>query len=245
MTVNIPEKMNALSPLLMREIWSALDELEGEECLQAIIITGAGEEAFISGADLEDFENLNPLRASNRAVEGQAFINRIASCRVPTIAAVNGYALGGGFEICLACDFVIASQNARFGFPEVRLGMIPGWGGTQRLARLIGPRIAKELILTGALWDAGKALSVGIVNQVVPAEDLFTAVFSLVEELGKGGRFALRQAKLAIDRGLDMGYAQALELEIECLSSCFFSDEPKKRIQAFRNKKSVHKRVQL
>jgi len=237
-TINRPGKRNALSPVLVHEIQTVLDSIEQDDSLTALILTGAGEKAFVAGVDIEILEELDPANAAKSASEGQALVNKIASFSKPTIAAVNGSAFGGGFEICLACDFVVAVEDAKFGLPEVRLGIIPGWGGTQRLPRLVGTKIAKEIILSGEPINAKRAYEIGVVNRVVSREKLWDSVFDLICTLQKADIFALKQAKAAIHRGIEMPLGEGLEYEVQCLSSCFSTDEPKKRTREFKKRKS-------
>jgi enoyl-CoA hydratase len=240
-TINKPQELNAASPAVIKEMLGALDDMENDGSLIAVVITGSGEKAFSVGADIGVIERIKPMMVAGNGGEEQSgphLVSKIASCSKPTIAAVNGYALGGGFEICLACDIIIAAEHACFGLPEVRLGIIPGWGGTQRLSRLVGTKIAKEIIFSGTPIDAKRAYELRIVNKVVPYEDLFTTVIGIIAEIAKGDKFALQQAKKAIDRGIDMPLYCGLKYELECLSCCFFNDEPKRRARAFKNKKS-------
>lgn len=235
--VDRPDKMNAVTPKVMSEMWKALAEFEQDNSISAVIITGSGEKAFIAGAEINQIADQDALSAAKGARQGQALANRIASCTKPVIAAVNGFALGGGLEICLACDIAVSVDDARFGFPEVRLGIIPGWGGTQRLSRLVGVRIAKEMIMTGELIDAKRAAEIGLVNRIVSRNELMSAVFKIVSQIQKNGKFAVKQAKRAVDRGIEMSLNSALEYEVECLASCFCTDEPKQGVDAFRKRK--------
>jgi enoyl-CoA hydratase len=236
--INRLDKMNAICPDLRKEMTNALEEIEQDDSLIALVLTGAGDKAFIVGADIDAFDELDPITAAESASEGQALLNKIASFSKPTIAAVNGLALGGGFEICLACDLVVAVEDAKFALPEVRLGIIPGWGGTQRLSRLVGTKIAKEIIFLAEHISARRAYEIGVVNRVVSREKLIDSVFDLITSLEKAGSFALKQAKRAIDEGLELSLSSALGLEVKYVSSCFSTDEPKKRARAIRERSS-------
>lgn len=225
-TFSRPERMNALSPESTRELWSILGKLESDPSVRVVVFTGEGEEAFCAGVDMAGMEKSTPLAARRRSREIQAVTNRIAELSVPTVAAVNGVAMGAGLEICLACDLVLASRAARFAFPEVRLGMIPCGGGTQRLARLVGLRRARDMVLTGRILDADQALAWGLVNAVAEAGELEREAEELAKKLAQGGRIALYQAKRCLNRSLDMDLDRGLEYETECFTTCFASGEP-------------------
>ncbi len=232
-TVNRPDQMNAISLDVIRELWNALNGLEVDRECGVIILTGAGDRVFVAGADMAGLPGLSPLQAIHRARQGQALTNKIESCRKPVIAAVNGIAFGAGLEICLACDLVVAAENAQFSLPEARLGFMPFWGGSQRLPRQIGKRRAKELILTGDIIDAARALEVGLVNSVVPHGQLVQEARALAGRILRCGRVAVQQAKAAIDGGMEMPLPQGLELEATCLGVCFSTEEPSRGIEEF------------
>ncbi len=220
-----PGRMNALSSQGMRAAWAQLSRVEVDADVRALVFTGHGD-AFCAGMDMAGLEQAGPLLARRRAREAQAFTARIAEFPLPTIAAVNGVAMGLGLEICLACDLVVASRTARFAFPEVRLGMIPCGGGTQRLARLVGLRRAREMVFTGMVLDAGRAEEWGLVNLAVDGERLVGAVEEMTERLVMGGRMALYQAKRCLNHSLDMELGRGLDYEAECFTTCFASGEP-------------------
>ncbi|RJP27083.1 MAG: enoyl-CoA hydratase/isomerase family protein [Actinobacteria bacterium] len=227
-----PERMNALSPTSMRTVWSHLSRLEADAEVRVLVFTGLGE-SFCAGMDMAGLESATPLAARRRSRELQMLTNRIADLSLPTIAAVNGVAMGAGLEICLACDLVVASAEARFAFPEARLGMIPCGGGTQRLARLVGLRRARDMIFTGRILGAEQALEWGLANEVVPAEELGAAVETLAEKLSMGGRIALYQAKRCLNHSLDMDLNRGLDYETECFTTCFASGEPAAGLRRF------------
>ena len=227
-----PGRMNALSPQGMRAAWSQLARAEADADLKVLVFSGEGE-AFCAGMDMAGLERANALLARHRAREAQAFTARIAAFSLPTIAAVNGVAMGLGLEICLACDLVVASRAARFAFPEVRLGMIPCGGGTQRLARLIGLRRAREMVFTGRVLDAARAEEWGLVNLTVEAEELVGAVDEMAKRLAMGGRMALHQAKRCLNHGPDMGLERGLDYEAECFATCFASGEPAASLRSY------------
>src|SRR5215207_9085387 len=196
-TIDRQEKLNALDPQVVEEIGQALLELEAEGP-RAIVVTGAGERAFIAGADIGAMSVMNPLEAKRFSEIGHAAMALLDRSPIPTIAAVNGFALGGGCEVALACDIRIAAENATFGFPEVGLGILPGMGGTQRLPRLIGPALAKELIFTGRRIGAEKAREIGLVNRVVPQGEALNVAREVAAEIARNGPLAVRYAKAAV-----------------------------------------------
>jgi enoyl-CoA hydratase len=226
------ERMNALAPQTLRELWSLLGKIEADTQVRVAIFTGKGE-AFCAGMDMAGLEKSSALVARRRSREIQMLTNRIAELSIPTIAAVNGVAMGAGLDICLACDLVIASSEARFAFPEVRLGMIPCGGGTQRLARLIGLRRAREMILTGRILNSEQALAWGLINEVVAPGELLQEAEGLAERLLQGGRFALFQAKRCLNRSLDMDASRGMEYETECFTTCFSTGEPASGLRRF------------
>ncbi len=232
-TINRPEQMNAISLDVIRELWNALNSLEVERDVGVIILTGAGDRVFVAGADMAGLPASSPLQAIHRARQGQALTNKIEDSRKPVIAAINGIAFGAGLEICLACDLAVAAEHAQFSLPEARLGFMPFWGGTQRLARQIGKRRAKELILTGEVINAARALQLGLVNAVVPRAGLQEEASELAGRILRCGRVAVEQAKAAIDGGMEMPLPQGLELEAACLGVCFSTEEPTRGIEEF------------
>lgn len=212
-TVNRPEKLNALNARVMAELEQAVGELDADPAVRAIIITGAGEKAFVAGADIAELAKLDGMGGLEKAREGQAIMRRIETSSKPIIAAVNGFALGGGCELALACDIRIASDNARLGLPEVGLGIIPGYGGTQRLPRIIGKGLALELILTGTQVKADEALRIGLVNKVVPQAELLATAKAMVAQMAKNGPLAMAAARRVVHEGLDVDIDRGLALE--------------------------------
>lgn len=221
-----PERMNALGSESLRELWMSLSKLEADPDIRAAVFTGSGEDAFCAGMDMVGMERSSPLAARRRSREVQMLVNRIEDFTLPTIAAVNGIAMGVGLEICIACDFALAAGGARFGFPETRLGMIPCGGGTQRMARLVGLRRAKDMVLSGRIIDAELALEWGLLNEVVQTARLDEAVEVLVDRLVQGGKIALYQAKRCLNHSLDLDLNRGLEYETECFTTCFSTGEP-------------------
>ncbi len=198
-----------------------------------VILTGSGDQAFIAGAEMTGFQTLSPLAAVRRARQGQALTDKIERCAKPVIAAVNGLAFGAGFEVCLACDLVLAVSEARFSLPETRLGFIPHWGATQRLTRLVGPRVARELILTGDVIDAARALELGLVNALHPADALMAEARELAGRILRGGRVAVQQARLCIDMATEAPLERGLAFEANALALCFSTDEPRRGLEDF------------
>ncbi len=231
-TFSRPERMNALSTQSIRETLTYLAKAEADPEIRVLVLTGQGG-AFCAGMDMTGLESASPMAARRRSREIQTLTNRIAELSLPTIAAVNGVAMGAGLEVCLACDLVVASQAARFAFSEVRLGMIPCGGGTQRLARLIGLRRARDMVYSGRVLGAGQAVEWGLVNEAVSADELLSVVQELAERLAAGGRVALYQAKRCLNHSLDMDLGRGLEYETECFTTCFSSGEPASALRRF------------
>ncbi len=236
LTVDRQEKLNALDPQVVEEIGQALLELEAEGP-RAIIVTGAGDRSFIAGADIAAMGAMSPLEAKRFSEIGHAAMALLDRSPIPTIAAVNGFALGGGCEVALACDIRIAAQNALFGFPEVGLGILPGMGGTQRLPRLIGPALAKELIFTGRRIDAEEAKGMGLVNRVVGQGEALDAAKELAAEITANGPVAVRHAKAATNRAQDVDLISGLEYEADQFALLFSSEDAREGMGAFVEKR--------
>jgi enoyl-CoA hydratase len=235
--VNRPKSLNALNPATVRELRAAFEELAVRADVGAVILTGAGEKAFIAGADLAEMKAFTPIQALDFALLGQGFLAFIEQMAQPVIAAVNGFALGGGCEVAMACDLIVASESARFGQPEVTLGIIPGYGGTQRLPRLVGRNIAKELVLGGDMITAQRAYEIGLVNRVVPASELSAAAREAAGKIASRGPVAVRMAKMAMNRGLDLDLANACALEAGLFSAGFATEDREEGIAAFLEKR--------
>jgi enoyl-CoA hydratase len=236
LTVNRPERMNALNIQTREEIREAFAELRRDPEVRVAIITGAGEKAFIAGADITEFEGKSP-------VEQREVMRRVPVFDVmeefpkPVIAMINGYALGGGCEIALSCDLRIASTNARFGLPEVRLGIIPGGGGTQRLTRLIGEGKAMEMILTGEMIDAGEALRLGLINYAVEPEELESKTMEVAGKIAEMSPVALAMAKQSVKNAARLDLRAGLEAELELFSLAFGSQDKEEGVRAFLEKR--------
>lgn len=244
-TFNRPKVLNALNSELLRELAQAVDDIADQADARVLVLTGAGDKAFVAGADIKELAELNSLQAKAFAKKGQAAIDKIEALPIPVIAAVNGYALGGGAETALACDFIYASENASMGLPETNLGLIPGFGGTQRLSRLIGSNQAKELIYTGKIVSAAEALEIGIVNKVFPAESLMQEVMAVAKILATKGRVSLRAAKEAINTGLDTDLYTGLKIEQDAFALCMASEDAREGTQAFIEKRKAEFKGQL
>jgi enoyl-CoA hydratase len=236
-TVNRPQVLNALGFEVLHELKRMLLELKADPEVKAVILTGAGEKAFIAGADVAAMSKLGPLEARKYIVLGHEIFDIIDSMPKPVIAAANGFTLGGGLELSLACDFIYASENARFGLPEITLGIIPGWGGTQRLPLLIGPAMAKELIYTGRVIDASEAKAIGLVNRVLPAEGFLPAVKEMAQAIVSKSAVALSMAKTAVYAFQEGGGAAGRTVEIQSISLCFASRDQKEGMAAFLEKR--------
>jgi enoyl-CoA hydratase len=236
-TVRRPEKLNALDAATVGELGEAFATLAADDAAHVIIVTGAGEKAFVAGADIGELVRQTPLSGKATAQRGQALMRRIELCPKPVIAAVNGFALGGGCELALACHLRIASDNAAFGLPEVGLGIIPGYGGTQRLARLVGRGRAIEMVLTGQRIGAEEAHRIGLVNRVVPQSNLLAEARALADAILKNGQVAVRGALEAIQRGLDMPLDESFVLEANVFGVVASSDDMREGMTAFLEKR--------
>ncbi|MEA3198595.1 MAG: enoyl-CoA hydratase [Thermoplasmata archaeon] len=237
LTVNRLKALNAMNQATLAELTAAARELDADPGVGVVILTGAGEKAFVAGADITEMASFGPQQAEDHARKGQAAMAAFERMRKPVIAAVNGYALGGGLEIALACDIRLASENAQMGLPEVSLGTIPGFGGTQRLARLVGPAMAKELVLSGRRVKADEALRIGLVNRVVPQAELMETARQLARDILANGPYAVRLAKEVIDRGLETDLAAGLRLEEKAFGLTFSTHDQKEGMRAFTEKR--------
>jgi len=241
LTISRPCALNALDFKTLVELDKVLDELEGDESLYVLIITGDGEKSFVAGADISQMKDMNPIQARNFSILGNKVFKKIENLRIPTIAAVNGYALGGGCELALACDIRIACEGAKFGQPEVGLGITPGFGGTQRLTRIVGLAKAKELIFTGEIIDANEALRIGLVNKIVKKEELMEAALKLARKIASNAPIAVMLAKSSINKGYQMDIDTAVMYETEVFSQCFSTEDQKDAMIAFLEKRKVEK----
>ena len=236
-TINRPKVLNALSDQVISELLRAAHDLHSDDEVKVVVITGAGDKAFVAGADIKELAQAEGLKAVDLARKGQRLTRMLEELGKPVIAAINGFALGGGCELAMACTLRIASENAVFGQPEVNLGIIPGYGGTQRLTRLVGKGRAMELVLTGRNVDANEALAMGLVNKVVPAGELAEATAKLAGSLMKKGPVALRLSIAAVNTGESMGLDDALSLEAHYFGVCAATDDCKEGLTAFVEKR--------
>ena len=239
LTVNRPQSLNALNSEVLRELECAFYALERDSSVKVVILTGAGEKAFVAGADIKEVAEINACQAHAFARQGQQVLLAIEKMSKPVIAAVNGFALGGGLELALACDFIYASEKAKFGFPEVTLGVIPGFGGTQNLSRLIGKSRANELIFTGKMIDAQKAWSWGVVNEIYPADELLQKARETATAITRVGTLAVSYAKDAIANGLNMGKEDGCRYEASLFGVLFASADQKEGMAAFVDKRKA------
>jgi enoyl-CoA hydratase len=212
-TVNRPDKLNALNAIVIAELGDAITRIKTDSAVRGAILTGAGSKAFVAGADITELTEQGATGVRTRSLVGQQVFRRLERCGKPVIAAVNGFALGGGCELAMACHLRVASEQAKFGQPEVKLGIAPGYGGTVRLPRLVGKGRALELLLTGEMIDAQEALRIGLVNRVVPADRLLAEAEAILRMILANGPLAIRACLEAVDNGLDMTVDQALLLE--------------------------------
>jgi len=237
LTINRPAALNALNRAVIDEIAGTIEEIRADPAVRVLIVTGAGDRAFVAGADIAAMAAMSPIEGLDFSEAGHHAMDALETLPIPVIAAVNGFALGGGLELALACDLIIASENARFGQPEINLGLIPGFGGTQRLIRRIGLARARETILTGDLFDAKSALQYGLVNQVVPLADLTATASKLADKMVAKSAVALRQAKAAMRAALNGSQETGLAFEREAFGVVFGSADCAEGTAAFVEKR--------
>jgi enoyl-CoA hydratase len=236
-TINRPDKLNALNAIVIAELGDAVTRIETDPAIRGVIVTGTGSKAFVAGADINELTEQGVTGGQKRALAGQAVFRRLERCGKPVVAAVNGFALGGGCELAMACHLRIASENAKFGQPEVKLGIAPGYGGTVRLPRLVGRARALELLLTGDMIDAETARQIGLVNRVVPADRLMAEADSLLRAILANGPLAIRACLEAVDMGSDMTLDQALLLEAGYFGLLSATEDMREGTKAFVEKR--------
>lgn len=236
-TLNRPEALNAFSKDVVSEILHVLEDVKNDENVRVVVLTGAGEKAFSAGADIKSMAGMNALKARELSLMGEKLCVALENLEKPVVAALNGYALGGGLEVAMSCDLRIASENARVGQTEVNIGLIPGWGGTQRLTRLVGMTKAKELVFTGKMIDAKTAEQIGILNMVVPADKFRETVRQFALELSSKAPVAVKVAKVLINKGSDIGLDSALALEREGFGVVASTEDLKEGVSAFTEKR--------
>lgn len=238
-TINRPDKMNALNQLMMGELGLVVDEIYSNKEIRAAIITGSGEKAFVAGADISEFLTLSPKQGEELAKSGHVVFQRIENSPKPVIAAVNGFALGGGCELAMACHFRIASDNARFGQPEVNLGLIPGYGGTQRLTQLIGKGKALELMMTGDMLPAAEAQAWGLVNHVVKQEELLPKAVAILQKILTKAPLAVARVVKCANAALDKDQ-DGFETEVKEFAACFATKDLQEGAAAFIQKRQAN-----
>ncbi len=238
-TINRPDKLNALNDAVIGELRQAVDRIESDEDIAGVIITGAGPKAFVAGADIEELATQGPLTGKARSVAGQQVFRRLEQCGKPVIAAINGFALGGGCELAMACHLRVASEKAKLGQPEVKLGIGPGYGGTVRLPRLVGRGRALELLLTGEMIDAQEAHRIGLVNRVVPPEEVLAEAERLLRSMLANGPVAVRLCLEAVDQGLDMTLDEAQVLEANHFGLVASTEDMREGMAAFLEKRKA------
>jgi len=236
-TLNRPEALNAFSKEVVEEVSQALEDAKNDENIRVVVLTGAGEKAFSAGADIKAMIGMNAIKARELSLMGEKLCLALENLEKPVIAALNGYAVGGGLEVAMSCDLRIASENARVGQTEINIGLIPGWGGTQRLTRLIGRTKAKELVFTGRMIDAKTAEQLGILNMVVPADKLKETVRQFALDLTTKAPVAIRVAKALINKGADESLDSALALEREGFSVVASTEDLQEGVKAFTEKR--------
>lgn len=242
LTINRPDALNALNSTVLNEMAEVLRQI-GEMSYsdaRALIITGSGEKAFVAGADIKEIHELNEEKAHAFAQRGQSIFHELTLLKIPVIAAVNGFALGGGCELALGCDFIYAAENAKFGLPEVSLGLIPGFGGTVRMARAVGQRRARELTYTGGMISAAEAFAMGLVNKVVPQAELMATVMKTVESILSKAPMAVGAAKVSINQAWDMDVEQAQKNEAKIFAELFSTEDVKEGTRAFIEKRKAN-----
>ena len=237
LTISAPKSLNALNSTVLQELGDAVSNLAPET--RALIITGDGEKSFVAGADISEMANLNVSQGQTFGNRGAMVFRKIETLPIPVIAAVNGFALGGGCELAMACDIRICSENAKFGQPEVGLGIIPGFSGTVRLARLVGMGMAKQLIFTGKAIKANEALRIGLVNEVVPQAELMDKAMEIANQIAVNAPLAVSAAKQCINAEYDMDVDNAILYENSIFGQCFGTQDQKNGMKAFLNKEKV------
>lgn len=236
-TINRPKALNALDQLTLQQLDATVSALETDPHIKVAIITGAGSKAFVAGGDISVMQPLDPLAARRTAATAQQLLNKIEYGGTVYIAAINGYALGGGCELAMACDIRIAADSAQLGQPEINLGIIPGWGGTQRLPRLVGSSMAKQLMLTGERINAAQAAQIGLVNEVVAATELMTRAQELAQIIASKPKVALQLIKEAVNNGMAMDMDRAFAYEADLFGLCFATADQKEGMRAFLEKR--------
>lgn len=236
--INRPKALNALNSETLKDIDAVLENLENDKDVYAVILTGAGDKAFVAGADISEMKDLNEEQGREFGILGNKVFRRLENLDKPVIAAIPGFALGGGCELAMACDIRIASEKAKFGQPEAGLGITPGFGGTQRLPRIVGEGKAKELIYTCDIIKADEALRIGLVNKVVAPENLMEEAMAMATKIAANAPIAIKLCKDAINRGMQVGIDEAILIEAEDFGKCFSTEDQKEGMTAFMEKRA-------
>jgi enoyl-CoA hydratase len=240
LTINRPKVLNALNMQTMEELRRAFTEIKGDKDVRVVILTGAGEKSFVAGADINELQKNNPVEAKEYTHRGQAVLDLIENLGKPVIACINGFALGGGCELAMACTMRLASENAKLGQPEVKLGIIPGYGGTQRLPRLVGKGIAAQLLLTGDMISAQEAHRIGLVNEVVAATELIPRAEAIAQAIIKNAPLAIQYCLEAVNHGMEMTQQEGLFLEATLFSVCCATEDKREGTTAFLEKRAAN-----
>jgi len=239
-TINRPKVLNALNMQTMEELRQAFTQLKGDKEVRVVILTGAGEKSFVAGADINELQKNNPVEAKEYTHRGQAVLDLIENLGKPVIACINGFALGGGCELAMACTMRLASENAKLGQPEVKLGIIPGYGGTQRLPRLVGKGVAAQLLLTGDMISAQEAHRIGLVNEVLGAAELIPRAEAIAQAIIKNAPLAIQYCLEAVNHGMEMTQQEGLFLEATLFSVCCATEDKKEGTTAFLEKRAAN-----
>jgi enoyl-CoA hydratase len=239
LTINRPQALNALNKDTLLEIKAAVELVRDDADIDVLIITGAGDKAFVAGADITYMLNISAMQAREFGLTGQEAFSLVESIEKPVIAAINGFALGGGCELAMACDFRICSEKSKFGQPEVGLGVTPGFGGTQRLPRIVGTGMAKQLLYTGDVIDANEAFRIGLVNAVVPADTLMEYVNKLAKKIAARGQIAVRLCKVAVNEGMQTDIDRSMTIEADLFGLCFATEDQREGMGAFVEKRKA------
>lgn len=240
-TISRPKSLNALNNQVLEELDATIDEIQKDKDIYSVIITGAGKKAFVAGACIEGMKDLNVKEAREFSIYGNKVFRKIEKLRMPTIAALNGFTLGGGLELALVCDIRIASENAVLGFPETSLGITPGYGGTQRLARVIGLSKAKKMLFTAEKIKADEAEKIGLVEKVVDKDNLMSEVEKIADKIGHNAPIAVSLCKASLEKGINCDISTAIEIESEIFAQCFATSDQKDAMSAFVNKTKLEK----
>lgn len=240
-TISCPESLNILNSDLLQDLNKILKVVKNDRDIYCIVVTGAGKKSFVAGAEIKEMKDMDVIEARKYSILGSSVLRNIELLEKPVIAAINGYALGGGLELAVSCDLRIASKNSIFGFPEVTLGIVPGWGGMQKLVRLVGLGKAKEITFTGLKIDADEAFRIGLINKIVEQEVLMEEAMNLAKKIAGNAPIAVSLAKAAIDHGVGLDGCSSVSYELEVFAQCFTTEDQKDAMSAFINKKKLEK----